>query len=275
LATPADFEGNSELRAFERRLEQARRELLETSTRSRLLHTPLGSSRAKIVEIQDEVSDQVLRILVTENKPMSFLSGLDDSQENEGGTLRLPQPEDEGVGPGGVARRHSDTRLQTALRSDRLQARLRAIAYDAQSIEDEQGFNILYLALGFLKWYEVHDSEKPRFAPLVLIPVSLARASVNERFKISYDGQDLGTNLPLQQRLKEAGIDLPNLSESEDFLPSHYCLDLKERIQGLAGWDVLPNTIVLGFFSFAKLMMYRDLDMNLWPRGTDCVSTES
>src|SRR5207244_3397284 len=105
------------------------------------------------------------------------------------------QPEDDEIDESGVARRHRDSRLQTALPSSKLQARLRAIAYDAQTFENEQGVNVLYVALGFLKWYEPWDTEKPRYAPLILVPVTLMRASASERFKIAYSGEELGTNL--------------------------------------------------------------------------------
>ena len=69
---PPDPEDDPALRRLERKLEAARKELLETSTRSRLLHTPLGSQRAKIVEVKDELAEQMFRILVAENKPLTI-----------------------------------------------------------------------------------------------------------------------------------------------------------------------------------------------------------
>jgi Protein of unknown function (DUF4011) len=46
------------------------------------------------------------------------------------------------------ARRHANTKLQTALTSYGLQTRLLALYRDAQLIMEEQGVNILYLAFG-------------------------------------------------------------------------------------------------------------------------------
>ncbi len=250
---------------LERKLEEARKELLETSTRSRLLHTPLGSPRAKIVEVQAELADQVFRILVREGKSMSFLAAPDTAEENEQGFIALRQPEDDDVGESGLARRHTDTRLQTALSSTKLQARLRGIAYDAQTFENERGVNILYLALGFLKWYEPTDTERPRYAPLILVPVTLTRASANERFKAAYSGEELSTNLSLQQRLKEEGVELPDLPHADDLSPTAYAADVGRAIAGMPNWELLPDSITLGLFSFAKLMMYRDLEPDRWP----------
>ena len=35
------------------------------------------------------------------------------------------------------------------------------------------------------------------------------------------------------------------------------------------GWEVIPDDIVLGFFSYSKFLMYRDLDAAAWPAGKD------
>ncbi len=158
---PADSHEDPELRRLEQKLEAARKELLETTTRTRLLHTPLGSARAKIIEVRDELTEEVFRALVEEGKSMSFLAAPDDAEEKPDGTVELPQPENDEVDEDGVARRHRDTRLQTDLPSPKLQARLRGVAYDAQTFESEQGVNILYVALGFLKWYEGAHGHQP------------------------------------------------------------------------------------------------------------------
>src|SRR6266571_5445373 len=78
-----------ELRRLEQRLEAARKELLETTTRTRLLHTPLGSSRAKIVEVRDELAEEVFRALVEGGKAMSFLPAPGDADEEADETVEL------------------------------------------------------------------------------------------------------------------------------------------------------------------------------------------
>src|SRR5690242_21328068 len=109
-------------------LAAARRELLETSTRSRLLHTPLGGRRAKIIEIEDELTEEVFRILVREGKAMSFLPSKEERQTPEQTDL-LGQPEEEGQtdSASGLAPRYTDLRLQTGLSSEMLQSKLRTI----------------------------------------------------------------------------------------------------------------------------------------------------
>ena len=38
-----------------------------------------------------------------------------------------------------------------------------------------------------------------------------------------------------------------------------------------ARWEVQPDVITLGFFSFAKFLMYRDLDVRTWPDAAKLV----
>lgn len=281
-------------------LGSARKELLDLSTRNRLLSTQRTSSRSGRLEIVDERSDEVFRHLVGEKKVMSFLpakaedkkdagdeEGASDSEdagdqetgnkENgesaEGLVLQpgeglLLQPEDDEAEDGQLPARYTDTRLQTALTSEKLQRRLLALYYDAKTYEEEQGVNILYLALGFLKWYEDEKSDRARFAPLLLVPVRLDRQSATTKFKIRYTEDDVTTNLSLQARLREDfGIALPEVPDVEEIIPSRYFDEVAAATSGQSRWQVLADDVVLWFFSFSKFLMYRDLDPASWPEG--------
>ncbi len=57
---------------FHRRLEAARRDLLELSTRNRLLSTPRHRKRSRALEIVGERSDDVFRLLVHEARTLTF-----------------------------------------------------------------------------------------------------------------------------------------------------------------------------------------------------------
>ena len=65
-----------------------------------------------------------------------------------------------------------------------LQKRLLDVYFDARTLEEEQGVNILYLGLGTLKWIDPNNAENVRYAPLILLPVSLERGSAAERIKL-------------------------------------------------------------------------------------------
>ncbi len=141
-----------------------------------------------------------------------------------------------------------------------------SIYYDAQTYEQEQGVSILYLAMGFLKWYESPSSDKARYAPLLLIPVDLKRQTAASRFHIEYREEDITTNLSLQAKLRgEFGIDLPEIPDMDELSPGAYFDSVAQAAANQPRWGVLRDDMVIWFFSFAKYLMYRDLDPATWP----------
>ncbi len=79
-------------------------------------------------------------------------------------------------------------------------------------------------------------------------------------------GEDLITNLPLQQRWQDDfGLVLPELEIGEDWQPSQYFDEAEEIVDERDRWEIDRDAIQLGFFSFSKLLMYRDLDIDVWP----------
>ncbi|MCF6147598.1 MAG: DUF4011 domain-containing protein [Candidatus Kuenenia sp.] len=198
------------------RLESARKELLDFTMRNPLLNQ---RKRAKQVKISDELSNEIYRILVTQGKEMSFEalpesklaqaveSEANDEIQGENVDLAdlLAQPE-ENLTEGTLASRHTDRKLQTILSSEKLQTRLLSIHNDARTYIEEQGVNILYLALGFLYWYESDSAKEPRHAPLILVPVELKRISAQDRFYLVYSGEEIGDNLSLIEKLKTEAI---------------------------------------------------------------------
>lgn len=262
------------------RLERAREELLDLTLRNRLLNTPRHRLRAKTLEIVDERGDEVFRLLVRERKSLYFLPAkevatesderIDESTASPDLEARhLPQPElDEGQQL--VAARHTDAQLQTKLESDRLQSRLLGLYYDARTIEQEQGVDILYLAVGFLKWFEDDRTDKARYAPLILVPVSLERTNARSRFRLELADDTICTNLSLEAKLKtQFGIQLPPIEDGDEWLPGDYFAQVNKAIEGAPRWEVCPDDIVLGLFSFAKFLLYRDLAAESWPPGKE------
>ena len=242
-------------------LETARRDLLDLGLRNNpLLNYRL--LRARGLELVDELPAQVHHVLINQGRAMSFLPV---SEEEPNGLLGQPK---EVVAADPAAARHIDTKLQTALSSPELQARLLSTYYLANSFIQEQGVNTLFLALGMLTWYESEDSEEAKRAPLVLVPVALERSNVRERFQLRHTGEDSGENLSLMEKTRaEFGVTLPSISDAEDVNVEGYFDLIEEAIQFLPRWAVDRKSVVLGFFSFSKFLMYRDLDLEIWPDG--------
>lgn len=252
------------------KLEKSRQSLLDLSTRNRLLSLPKRAS-GKLLNIYDELTSEVYKRLVSESKSMTFLPGRmveqDPSEvapDDESG-VSLPQPDDD-IDENGMAARHKDAKLQTKLASDKLQHRLLEMYYDARTFIEEQGVNILYLGLGQLKWFDRNAPDKERSAPLILLPVALERKSAAERFHLAWLQEDASENLSLAAKLKaDFGLILPEFKAGDDFDPTAYIDEVSKAIASQEGWSVHPDAIVLGFFSFAKFLMYRDLDPETWP----------
>jgi hypothetical protein len=269
---------------------RARRELLDLTARNRLINTPLTRSRSSRLDVTDELSSEIFRIIVQERREMAFLSDeqpgtdeqsdADHAEQNEGQTalsdhsdgfeaadaLHFAQPIEDDDDE--IADRHLDQNLQTPLNDEQLQKKLLRLFYDARGFYEEQGVNSLYLAMGFLEWYESPASDKPRYAPLLLIPVELHRRTVNARFRLRMLDEDLTTNLSLQEKLKaEFGLQLPDVPEVEDLSPSDYFDAVQKIVEDQPRWRLHHDRITLWFFSFAKFLMFRDLNPEIWPEG--------
>lgn len=249
------------------KLDRARMELLDLSARNRLLNMPRSSKGAKAIEIVDEKAGEIFRLLVKEERVFTFLAGKVSEEEGGEEVTELEQPEDEGVDESGRNLRHVDTRLQTRLTSKGLQHRLLELFYDSRTIEEEQGVNILFLTLGALKWIDPQNAANVRYAPLILIPVSLDRGNAGEKFKLRMRPEDFASNLSLEAFLDRVhSVRLPEF-EAEDLDPIVYMDNVADAISSKPGWAVLQDDITLGFFSFAKFLMYRDLDPSSWRIG--------
>ena len=252
-------------------LDAARRKLLETGTRNRLVHVNRANQRANSLNIVNERSDAIFELLRDQSKRMRFRATGRDRKSDEGGAdeeqfalLAEDNLSDEQAGPG----RFTDQYLETPLGPEAQARRLLRLASDARTAEEEQGLNILYLVLGFLKWRESSNSEIWREAPLILLPVELVRNERTSSYDIKAREDDITTNLPLQERLRQDfGISLPEVDDAEGWRPSEYFDRVVDAVSGQAEWSVDADGMQLGFFSFAKLLMHRDLDPASWPDG--------
>ncbi|EGJ51741.1 DUF4011 domain-containing protein [Desulfocurvibacter africanus] len=170
---------------------------------------------------------------------------------------------------GEPAERHIDDALQTPLPARQLERRCVNILRMAKRSLEETGVNILHLAIGFLEWVDPANGRGGR-APLILIPLEISKRSTRANrfeFYVKYSEGEIETNLSLAELCKQQyGVDLPAF-ESEAGSPEKYFEEVAKAVAGQEGWKVVRE-MVLGFFSFAKLRLYRDLDPTIWPGNT-------
>ncbi|RJP19575.1 MAG: DUF4011 domain-containing protein [Candidatus Omnitrophota bacterium] len=157
--------------------------------------------------------------------------------------------------------------VYTPLTNEELERRLIQIYREARIILEEGGTNTLYLALGFLRWFESPSSDLPRSAPLILLPLELVRNSVREGFRMRLADDEARINVTLLQKLEtEFGLAIPRL----DPLPSDDSgIDIpkivrifREKVVDIHRWEVLEIAFV-GHFSFNKYLMWVDLEEHL------------
>jgi hypothetical protein len=243
------------------RLDAARRDLLDLSLRNQLLsHRP---SKARGVAVVDEVPAQIYRLLWDEEAAFTFLPGAEAGNDDGG---EVAEPPASGAEP---AARHRDRKLQTTHSAEHLQARLLATARDARFVEEEQGVNVLFLALGFLRWREPDaPADGPwRTAPLCLAPVRISRSRADAQFSLAAaDAEPLG-NLTLAVKLKaDCGIVLPELPAVDGLDLDAWFAQISAAVSTQAGWQI-ERRLALDLFSFGRHLMWRDLDPAAWPEG--------
>lgn len=159
-----------------------------------------------------------------------------------------------------------DDNMQTAHPANDLQKRLLNTYYTARTYLEEQGVNILFLALGMLRWRESDQPDVVLRAPLVLLPVELSRASVRARFRLAWTGDEIGDNVSLRARLaSEFTIQLPQLPDSDELDLEGYFAQVRQAIASQADWEVESEAVALAFFSFGTFLMYHDLEVSNWP----------
>ena len=238
-------------------IEALRLKLLDLSMRNNLLN--FRPSKRRTIRVIDEIPSEIYDILVLQEKNMRFNECDDD--------IYVSEPFENtwsSVFSNDIEKHHTDNKLQTDLDKNDLNKRITFIYRQSKSLFEEQGYSVLFLALGFLKWKESDISDDYRYAPLILIPVELERPEIKTQYILKWTGEDIFTNISLQNKLTEQGIYIPDydmVDNKSDF--DKYFLDVRKSIEKQEGWNVTDD-LFLGFFSFTKFIMYKDLDLKNW-----------
>ena len=162
--------------------------------------------------------------------------------------------------------------LGTTETAEALEAKLVYLNQQANSIMEDQGYPVLYLAVGFLEWKDKEEKKSP-ISPILLIPVELHRTGKSKAFSLKWNNEEAFTSITLQEKMKEHNIFIPDFSTEENMSIEAYFKAVDEAIQNRKdkGWQVIPD-IRLDLFNFMKFVMYRDLDPEKW--STETIETE-
>jgi very-short-patch-repair endonuclease len=262
------------------RIEAWRTQLLDTTKRNRLIG--FKSGRTGGISLLHPDPGDLWHRLVASDAPLTFVWKRD----------LIDLPPDPGVAdadggmalfdPAGAADHEAslkaldlcrrsprlrDDHLLTDLPDRRLAARLTRLALTSRESLTEQGVAILYVAFGFLRWFESPDSQVGIRAPLLLVPVRLERDSVAAPWSLRAEDEDILPNHSLAQLLAsdfQLRLPLPEEEAADPDDPTwrtRYYGEVERRVRHHPRWEVLDEA-ALGTFGFQKLAMWDDLDRN-------------
>ncbi|MDR2090826.1 MAG: DUF4011 domain-containing protein [Clostridiales bacterium] len=126
--------------------------------------------------------------------------------------------------------------------------------------QEETGAGTIYLAVGFLKWFDAF-SDQPKYAPLILYPVSLVKKTAGRNFAVKIKEEEFSFNTTLLEFLKqEFSIDIRALGEidREKADVEGIFSRLKKEIIHMKNWDIYDD-IYLSSFSFTRFVMWSDI----------------
>lgn len=238
------------------------RKLLDLTLRNNLLNIRLTRSTLQLISVninllEDALADgQEFAVLP---KPADWDNGLMDT-----GIYQAVNQTDPIIDL--VKQELTQKRLRSYLTETELNYALTGLYRSSRSSIEENGANTLYLALGLLKWYETAASERPRYAPILLLPVEIIRKSASRGYIIRSREEEVMMNITLLEMLRQDfGINIGGL----EVLPKDDSgVDVKlvfntirKGIMNQKKWNVEEQAI-LGIFSFSKFIMWNDIHNN-------------
>ena len=150
------------------------------------------------------------------------------------------------------------------LPEEELNRRAVEIYRKAQTALQEGGANTLYLAIGFLLWKQDAKSDRRFRAPLILMPVTLERKSVRSGVRmLAHDDEPRFNTTLLEMLRKDFRIDIrdfdgPLPADVNGIDVSSIWERMRRAVKDAPGFEVVEE-VVLGHFSFAKYLMWKDL----------------
>lgn len=150
------------------------------------------------------------------------------------------------------------------LPEEELNRRTVEIYRKAQTALQEGGANTLYLAIGFLLWKQDAKSDRRFRAPLILLPVTLERKSVRSGVRMmAHDDEPRFNTTLLEMLRKDFRIDIRDFDgplpvDGNGIDVSSIWDRMRRAVKDAPGFEVVEE-VVLGHFSFAKYLMWKDL----------------
>jgi very-short-patch-repair endonuclease len=239
---------------LQEKLNEWKRQLLDLSKRNRLLH--FKETKRQTLCVEQPRTEEVFKRIVGVEKPLtvvgvdpkSLVNLIDDATDSDPTSASQPIKVNE------IRFVGSPQTVATALYTLRARSKIEL---------EERGVGVLFLAFGFLHWFESDDSDYEIVSPIVLAPVDLDRETMLEPYRVVPRDDEVVANPTLQKILVDQfKIKLPDLPGEEDWSLVDYLEQVRLMIASKSRWRV-EDVTYLSIFSFMKLNMYRDLENGL------------
>ena len=235
------------------------RKLLDLSLRNSLVNFRPGALNvqlmsADLARLEDEIARGVSFRILPMPKEQSFTASDSRIYELENNADRIAAISEA---------EFKNDRLRSYCSETELEQKLKKLHRSAKSSLEENGANTLYLALGFLKWYETDKSEKARYAPLVLVPIDLVRNLREKAYSLRLRDEESMMNVTLLELLRQdhgitiSGVDPLPADESGADIPLVFNT-VRKAVMARPRWDV-EEVAFIGQFSFSRFIMWNDL----------------
>ncbi len=235
------------------------RKLLDLTTRNRLLHLPEKSKGVPLLcsdpgDLEDRLAEgKRIKVVAAPDMESGGRDAALYAQQNRENLLEQ------------YAKDALDrNEVLSPLAKGKLETELIDLYRKSRSDLAEGGANTLYLALGFLNWKKTADDTRCYRAPLILLPVKLERKSALSGVTMLMHEDEPRFNLTLLELLRQdfelsiPGLDgtLPMDESGVDV--SRIWNTVRHAVRDIPGFEV-TNELMLGTFSFAKYLMWKDL----------------
>ena len=238
------------------------RKLLDISMRNNLVNMRLGVNVMPLLAydldiLEDSIQSGVRFTIVP--CPLQGIPSPGKGQIYNSATFR-PQAENL------VKAEYAGKHICSYLADTQLKDTLTCIAHNAKNSLEETGANSLYLALGVLKWFKTEQSQQPRYAPLLLLPINIVRRSGTIGYEIRTREEEIFFNTTLIEMLGQSfDIHIPALTPlptDEHGVDVKYIFAIvRDAIRNQSHWDVMEEALI-GVFSFNKYVMWNDIHSN-------------
>ncbi len=235
------------------------RKLLDMSLRNNLLNFRPRSSNIQLLacdlaELEDEIATGAEFRIISAPSDFSFSkseSGMFAPDADKDAVAQITKSE------------FASKRIRSFIKDAELEKIMKKLQRQAKVSLEENGANTLYLALGFLRWFENDKSVKPRYAPIALVPVDIVRKIQDKTYSIRAREEDMQINITLLEMLRQDfGIDITGLnpvpSDEKGYNIPLIFSTVRQGVMSKKNWDIEELAFV-GQFSFSRFIMWNDI----------------